>query len=68
MSNALRREPFASRLVLVTGGTGYVGSLIVASLLRDRTVRLVCPVRGSHERASALAGIIGGRRRWTVST
>lgn len=37
--------------VLVTGASGYLGSLIVATLLRSVDVRLLLPVRGGPERA-----------------
>jgi nucleoside-diphosphate-sugar epimerase len=34
--------------ILLTGATGYLGSLAAAGLLEDRSVRLVCPVRSHH--------------------
>jgi nucleoside-diphosphate-sugar epimerase len=37
------------RGIMVTGASGYLGSLIVATLLRHETVRLLTPTRGRAE-------------------
>lgn len=55
---ALREQPFAARRILVTGATGYVGSLVVASLLRDSAAHIVCITRTAHDRAALLAPIV----------
>lgn len=46
-----------SDAVLLTGATGYLGSLIAAGLLADSSVRLVCPVRPHHAPEKVLAHI-----------
>lgn len=35
------REEFSNTVVLVTGGTGYIGGLVLEALLRTTTVRKV---------------------------
>lgn len=57
MSKKLRSEPFSASRILVTGATGYVGALIVASLLRDTNARIVCLTRAAHDRAALLEPI-----------
>lgn len=69
MNKALRDTPFGSDKILVTGATGYLGALIVASLLRQTQAEIVCITRDTHDRQSLLEPIIeeaeaqGGR--WT---
>lgn len=47
-----------SRSILLTGGTGYLGALIAATLLvEERDVRLVMPVRLGHDIESLLQPI-----------
>jgi nucleoside-diphosphate-sugar epimerase len=43
--------------VLLTGVTGFLGSLVAAKLLREDTVDLVCPVRGAPARGDVIAPI-----------
>src|SRR5690242_5878608 len=45
-----------SRGILVTGASGYLGSLIVATLLRHETARLLAPVRGTPDSVLAPVG------------
>jgi nucleoside-diphosphate-sugar epimerase len=45
-----------SRGILVTGASGYLGSLIVATLLRHDTARLLTPVRGEPDSVLAPVG------------
>jgi len=54
----LRQQPFAALRILVTGATGYVGSLVVASLLRDSAAHIVCMTRAPHDRETLLAPIV----------
>jgi nucleoside-diphosphate-sugar epimerase len=42
------------RVVLLTGGTGYLGGVLAAGLLRDPTSRLILPVRSQHTPESVL--------------
>lgn len=58
MTPILRRHAFSASAILVTGATGYVGALIVASMLRDTAARIVCLTRPAHDRRSLLAPII----------
>jgi nucleoside-diphosphate-sugar epimerase len=44
------------RGLLVTGASGYLGSLIVATLLRHETARLLTPVRGTPDSVLAPVG------------
>ena len=53
----LRRDPFQASHVLVTGANGYVGALVVASLLRDCAARITCLVRPQCSEADLLAAI-----------
>jgi nucleoside-diphosphate-sugar epimerase len=53
----LRRHPYQASHVLVTGATGYVGGLVVASLLRDCAARITCLVRPERSRTDLLAAI-----------
>jgi nucleoside-diphosphate-sugar epimerase len=46
-----------TRSILLTGGTGYLGSLIAATLLVDGEVQLVVPVRKSHDFQSLIQPI-----------
>jgi len=46
-----------SNTIFLTGGTGYLGGLIVAVLLSSDACRLVLPIRLHHTRQSALAPI-----------
>lgn len=58
MPSTLRDQPFQGTTILVTGATGYVGSLVVASLLRDTAAQVICLTRSPHERSSLLAPIV----------
>ncbi|HEY2928689.1 SDR family oxidoreductase [Piscinibacter sp.] len=58
MEKTLRSMPFTASKILVTGATGYLGALIVASLLRDTTARIVCLTRAVHDRQALLASIV----------
>ncbi|MBI1889568.1 MAG: SDR family oxidoreductase [Burkholderiales bacterium] len=58
MENALRLQPFSADHVLVTGANGYLGSLIVATLLRSTSAKISCLVRSSHDDVSLLEPII----------
>lgn len=58
MERILRPQRFEARRVLVTGATGYVGALVVASLLRDSAAHVVCLTRANHDRASLLGPIV----------
>ena len=42
MDKTLRAAPFAANHILVTDATGYMGALVVASLLRDPAVQITC--------------------------
>src|SRR5882757_4540056 len=42
------------RVVLLTGGTGYLGGVLAAELLRDVDTRLILPVRSQHTPESVL--------------
>lgn len=55
--DVLRNQPFSARHVLVTGATGYVGAMVVASLLRDSAARVTCLIRRGHDRRAVLAPI-----------
>jgi len=46
------------RTILLTGATGYLGALIVASLLRDTNARIVCLTRAVHDRQALLTPIV----------
>lgn len=58
MEKTLRAAPFAANHILMTGATGYMGALIVASLLRDTAAQVTCLTRSVHDRAALLAPII----------
>lgn len=58
MSKSLRDTPFQSARVLVTGATGYLGALIVASLLRQTEAEILCVTRDTHDRQSLLEPIV----------
>jgi nucleoside-diphosphate-sugar epimerase len=58
MEKTLRSMPFTASKILVTGATGYLGALIVASLLRDTNSRIVCLTRAVHDRQALLAPIV----------
>lgn len=66
----LRRDPFQASHVLVTGANGYLGALVVASLLRDSAARITCLIRPQHSQADLLAAIAEewqaqSKGRWT---
>src|SRR5437868_6042360 len=42
------------RVVLLTGGTGYLGGVLAAGLLKDPQTRLILPVRSQHTPESVL--------------
>lgn len=48
MITSLRSPRFRPGTALVTGGSGYVGSLIIAQLLAKSDYRLVVPLRGDQ--------------------
>lgn len=54
MEKVLRLTPFKANRILVTGATGYLGALIVASLLRQSDADIVCLTRTSHDLQSLL--------------
>ncbi len=58
MDRTLRRRPFVATHVLVTGANGYVGAMVVASLLRDSAARITCLVRAGHHHDDVLAPIV----------
>lgn len=58
MNKALRTTPFEARRVLVTGATGYLGALIVVSLLRETSAHIVCLTRAAHDRAALMAPLV----------
>jgi nonribosomal peptide synthetase MxcG len=69
---SLRAEAYEARHILVTGVNGYVGTLVVASLLRDTSARIVCLVRAGHELAAMEAAIADewqsqAGRRWSAA-
>jgi nucleoside-diphosphate-sugar epimerase len=45
------------RTIMITGGTGFLGSLLVATALGETDAILVCPVRPSHTREGVLARV-----------
>lgn len=49
-TRSLRSIPFTARCVLLTGASGYVGSLIGARLLADGLAQLVVPLRPGTSR------------------
>jgi nucleoside-diphosphate-sugar epimerase len=57
MDKVLLSEPHYAAHIVVTGATGYLGALTVASLLRDSTATLSCLVRAAHDEASLLGPI-----------
>lgn len=68
----LRARPFEPRHVLVAGANGYVGTLVVASLLRDTAARVTCLVRPGHLLADMRAAIADewqqqAGRPWSVA-
>lgn len=65
MQKTLRAEPFAAKHILMTGATGYMGALIVASLLRETEAQITCLTRSVHDRAALLAPII---EEWEAQT
>lgn len=58
MDKTLRAAPFAANHILVTGATGYMGALIVASLLRDSAAKITCLTRSVHDRKALLEPIV----------
>lgn len=58
MEKTLRAAPFAASHILLTGATGYMGALIVASLLRDTAAQITCLTRSMHDREALLAPIV----------
>lgn len=65
MDKTLRSIPFTASKVLVSGATGYLGALIVASLLRGTNARIVCLTRAVHDRQALLAPIA---REWEAQS
>jgi nucleoside-diphosphate-sugar epimerase len=65
MDRTLRNTPFTASKILVTGATGYLGALIVASLLRGTNARIVCLTRAVHDRQALLAPIA---REWEAQS
>jgi nucleoside-diphosphate-sugar epimerase len=57
MVQSLRHTPFRAHDIAITGATGYVGSLMVATLLQHTEARIHCLTRSIHDRAALLAGI-----------
>ena len=47
-----------TQATVVTGATGYMGSLITACLLAEERSRLILPVRSKHKPESVLAKIV----------
>jgi nucleoside-diphosphate-sugar epimerase len=43
--------------ILITGATGYLGSLVAAALAADRSARLVLLIRGKHDPGAVVAHI-----------
>jgi nucleoside-diphosphate-sugar epimerase len=58
MEKTLRAAPFAAKHILITGATGYMGALIVASLLRDTAAQITCLTRSVHDRQALLDPVI----------
>ena len=58
MDKTLRAAPFAAKHILITGATGYMGALIVASLLRDTAAQITCLIRSTHDRKALIDPII----------
>lgn len=58
MDKTLRATPFAAEHILVTGATGYMGALVVASLLRDTAAQITCLTRAVHDRKTLLEPIV----------
>ncbi len=65
MKPVLRRQPFSARSILVTGATGYVGSLITASLLKDSDANIICLTRDTHDLDAMLAPVV---EEWEAQT
>lgn len=54
----LRSQPFTPKTVLLTGASGYVGTLAAAQLLKCADTRLFLPIRpGSEDRLNERLGI-----------
>lgn len=47
----------AGHVILLTGGTGYLGGVLAAGLLRDPQTQLILPVRSQHTPESVLNNI-----------
>lgn len=58
MQKTLRAEPFSAKHILMTGATGYLGAIVVASLLRDTAAQITCLTRSMHDRKALLEPII----------
>lgn len=69
MTQTLRAKPFQATRVLLTGATGYLGSLIVCAMLRGTQSQIVCLSRPSHDRQSLLEPIVveweSSGRQWS---
>ena len=48
-----------TRATVVTGATGYMGSLITACLLVAEHSRLILPVRPKHKPENVVAKVVG---------
>lgn len=46
-----------AKTVLITGATGYLGSLVAAAIAADRSARLILLIRGKRDPAAVIAGI-----------
>ncbi len=58
MDKTLRTVAFRADHILVTGATGYMGSLIVASLLRETAAQITCITRSVHDKKALLEPIV----------
>lgn len=58
MTKTLRQHAFEAGTIVVTGATGYLGALVVASLLRDTAATIVCLTRGVHDRQALLGPVV----------
>jgi nucleoside-diphosphate-sugar epimerase len=65
MDNALRTAPFEASHILVTGATGYLGALIVASLLHDTTAQITCLMRSTRDRKALIESV---EEEWAART
>jgi nucleoside-diphosphate-sugar epimerase len=56
-TQTLRPQPCNAAHILVTGGNGYVGTLVVASLLQDTQARITCLIRPGHALGAVVAAV-----------